>query len=332
MNRAVLWASCLGLSCASSYATATEATMCVFDLLGTSGETFALMKDYALTSKSLGVELTLLPYTDETAAINDYRNKKCDMVTATGISTREFNRFVGTLNAQGAVPTPEVANIAMRLVANPKLKKEMTNGRHEVAGVVPMGSVYMLTSGNWFKAFSDLYGRSVGYFETDPSQEHAWARLGLKPVPLTTAKYNQKFNQGQLDVLPAPIVAIKPLELESGLNRKGGVIVRYPIVYVSWMVVMDKDKFPKDFGENSRIWFNNQLPKVFRTIKRLEDGVPKKYWAEVSTRDQESYNILMRQISQRYVKDGVYDAKMITILKRVRCQLNPTASECSQTD
>jgi len=41
---------------------------------------------------------------------------------------------------------------------------------------------------------------------------------------------------------------------------------------------------------------------------------------------------LMRQISQRYVKDGIYDAKMITILKRVRCQLNPTATECSQTD
>jgi hypothetical protein len=309
-------------------ANASKTTMCVFDLLGTSGDTFAMMKDYALNSKALGVDLTLLPYTDETVAINDYRQKKCDMVTATGVSLREFNRFVGTMNSQGAIPTQQVANIAMRLVANPKLKKEMTSGSHEVTGIIPMGSVYMLTSGNWFKDTSDLHGHSVGYLETDPMQKHAWSRLGLKPIPLKVAQYNQKFNQGQLDVLPSPIMAIKPLELEIGLNRNDGKIVRYPLVYLSWMVVMDHSKFPKDFGIYSRDWFNRQLPRSFRMIKALEDNVPKKYWIEVSPSDQERYNMLMRQVGQRYVKDGVYDPKMLTILKRIRCQFNPTETEC----
>lgn len=317
----LLWA---GLSCVP----AAAKTMCVFDLMGTTGDTYALMKDFALHSQSQGVKLDLLAFTDEADAIRSYKNKDCDIMSSTGVTAREFNRFVSTLNAQGAIPNMESANIAMRLVANTKLQAEMVKGDHEVAGVIPMGLVYMLTNGSWFKQLPDLYGRTVGYLENDPAQEHAWERWGMKPVPLTVSTYSKRFNQGQLDVLPAPAIAIKPLELDKGLRRNNGVIVRYPVIFLSQAVIFDRTQFPANFGQSSRAWFSAQLPRMFRTIKQTELDLPKKYWMEVPQRDQDAYNQLMRQMRLRYVREGIYDKKMDSILQRVRCQVNPDAFDC----
>jgi hypothetical protein len=40
-------------------------TLCVFDLLGTGGDVYAMMKDYSLAAAKWGADVDLKPYTDE---------------------------------------------------------------------------------------------------------------------------------------------------------------------------------------------------------------------------------------------------------------------------
>lgn len=48
-------------------------TLCVFDPLGSQGDNFSLMKDYAVAAKQWGADITLKPYPDEKLATNDFK-------------------------------------------------------------------------------------------------------------------------------------------------------------------------------------------------------------------------------------------------------------------
>lgn len=49
----------------TTIATSAQAqTMCVFDLLGAQGDTYSMMKDYAVAAKQWGADITLRPYSD----------------------------------------------------------------------------------------------------------------------------------------------------------------------------------------------------------------------------------------------------------------------------
>lgn len=314
--------------CALVNLSAQAQQLCVFDVMGTGGDTYALMKDYALFSQSQGVKLELSVFTDEAEPLALYQSGQCEMMSSTSISARPFNRFVSTISAIGVVPTMEVANSAMRLVANPKLQHLMTNEQHEVAGMTPMGLVYMLINGTWFKSTADLHGRKVGYLKTDPSQEHAWERLGLKPVPLGIDNYAHAFNRGEIDVLPAPAMVIKPFELDKRLHRSHGKIIKIPLVFLTQTVVFNRKDFPSDFGNKSRQWFHSQIPRMMRAIQRIEQEIPKDLWQPLNEKDYDGNRLLMLQLRQRYLKEGVFDRRMDQILERIRCQQGVNETHC----
>jgi len=62
-----------------------------------------------------------------------------------------------------------------------------------------------------------------------------------------------------------------------------------------------------------------------------EKAIPDKYWFDVSPSDKASYQKLMREIRISMTKEGFYDPKMMRLLKKIRCELNPTNYECSMT-
>ena len=53
---------------------ASAQTICAFDLGGASGDNYALMKDYVLTVKKWNVDITLKPYSNEGAALQDFKS------------------------------------------------------------------------------------------------------------------------------------------------------------------------------------------------------------------------------------------------------------------
>lgn len=105
----------------STAAHAAKQTVCVFDLLGTGGDVYAMMKDYSLAAAKWGADITLKPYTDERIAAEDFKAGQCDGVSLTGLRGRQFNTFTGSIDSIGAITTYAQMKDVLTLLSNPKM-------------------------------------------------------------------------------------------------------------------------------------------------------------------------------------------------------------------
>ena len=332
MNKKITAALALAASAMlSSNAAQAKQTFCVFDLVGTAGDVYALMKDYALAAKGWGADIELKPYTDERVAAEDFKAGKCDGVSISGMRGRQFNSFTGSLDAIGALTDLKQAVSVMQLLAKPQLAADMVNGNYEVSGVIPVGAAYLFVNDKSLNTLAKAAGKKIAVLDYDKAQAKMVQQVGAQPVSADITNFGSKFNNGQVDIIGAPIVAYKPLELYKGLGEKGG-IVRFPILQVTGNVIIRKDKFPAGYGQKSREWVAAQLPRAFGMLGKMEKDVPAKYWMEIPANDRIGYIKLMRESRIALTKDGIYDKKMMSLLKKVRCQAEPSSFECALND
>ena len=306
-------------------------TVCVFDPVGTAGDAYALVKDYALASKAWGADMQLKAYTDERVAAEDLKAGKCDGAVISGLRGRQFNSFTGSLDAIGALTDLKTAIGVYQLLAKPQLAKEMINGQYEIAGIGTIGPAYLFVNDRSINTLAKAAGKRIGVFDYDKAQAKLVQQIGAQPVSVDVTSAGGRFNNNQIDILPAPIVAYRPLELFKGLGEKGA-IVHFPLVQISANFIIRKDKFPEGFGQKSRDWVAGQLGRSFAIIAKYEKDVPAKYWMEVPEQDQLGYIKMMREARIALTKEGIYDRKMMGLLKKARCQKNPTSFECALND
>jgi hypothetical protein len=319
----------LSMGCSQYIHAAQE--ICVYDPMGASGDIFSLMKDYQLTAKSFGVDLKLVPYSDEHSVVKAFKNQRCDAAVLTDFSSRQFNSYTGSMNAIGAMTNNAMAKVVFGLMGNPKLDADMVSGDFEVAGIFPLGLAYIITKDRQLDNLSKWKGIRFAVLDTDPAQYDMVKKVGANPVPITIANMGSKFNSGQIDAMGVPILAFKAFELQKGMGTTG-TMFRFPVTFVGVNVVTHRQAFPDGFGAKSRRWFAAQTPRLMDSVIRLDNSVPNQYWSELSTNDKVGYIRLMREMRVKLIKDGIYNKKMTTLLKKVRCQQDPTAQECAMND
>ncbi len=331
MNKKITAALAIAASAMLSNTAQAKQSFCVFDLVGTAGDVYALMKDYQLAAKGWGADIELKVYTDERVASEDFKAGKCDGVSISGMRGRQFNAFTGSLDAIGALPDLKQAVSVMQLLAKPQLAADMVNGNYEVSGVIPVGAAYLFVNDKSLNTLAKAAGKKIAVLDYDKAQAKMVQQVGAQPVSADITNFGSKFNNGQVDIIGAPIVAYKPLELYKGLGEKGG-IVRFPLLQVTGNVIIRKDKFPAGFGQKSREWVASQLPRAFSMLGKMEKDVPAKYWMEIPANDKIGYVKLMRESRIALTKEGIYNKKMMSLLKKVRCQAEPSSFECSLND
>ncbi len=320
--------TCTGLLMSSM---ASAQSLCVFDPLGTQGDNYSLMKDYALVAKQWGANITLKPYTDELAASEDLKAGRCDSAYLTGIRTRQFNNFTGTIDSAGGVDSDATARVVIRLMANPKLAADMVTSGYEIAGVTALGSAYAIVSDRANNSLIRIMGKRFGVLDYDKAQDLIVQKVGAIPVVVGLETVGQKFNSGQVDAIELPLVAFKPLELSKGIGNKGGII-RYAVAYVTGDVVIHPAKFPDGYGQKSRTWVADQVERQMGNVARIEKSIDPKYWIEIPESDRMGYIKLMREARISLTRSGVYNQKMTGLLKKIRCQLQPGNFECGLKD
>ncbi len=318
------------IAMASSQVQAKQ-TFCVFDLVGTAGDVYALMKDYALAAKGWGADVQLKAYTDERVAAEDFKAGKCDGAAISGMRGRQFNSFTGSIDAIGALPDLKLAVNVMQLLAKPQLAADMVSGPYEVAGVIPVGAAYLFVNDRNLNTIAKAAGKKIAVLDYDKAQAKMVQQIGAQPVSSDVTNFGGKFNNGQVDIIGAPIVAYKPMELYKGLGTKGA-IVRFPLLQVTGNVIIRKDKFPAGYGQKSREWIAGQLPRAFGMLGKMEKEVPAKYWMDIPANDKIGYVKLMRESRIALTKEGIYNKKMMSFLKRARCQAEPSSFECALKD
>ena len=316
----------------SAFATASYSqTLCVFDPIGTQGDAYFFMKDYAVAAKQWGADLTLKAYTDDQKANDDFKNGKCDALSTIGTRARQFNSFTGTLDSIGGLPDDAVAKTAITLIANPKIASDMISGDTEVAGVSVVGPVYPMSNDKNINSMAKMAGKTFGALAFDKPQVLISNKLGCETVPVSISTVGNKFNSGQVQLVALPAYAFKALDLAKGMGTKGA-IARYPVAYITTQIVIYPNKFPSGYGQQSRTWIADQLGKQFKATKKIEGAIDARYWAELPTADKAGYNRLFRQVRIDMVKEGLYNKRMAGILKKVRCKQDPSSYECPLQD
>lgn len=316
-------------TCISNLAQAQ--TLCVFDFGGSSGDITALMKDYVLAARSWGVDLTLKSYKSETLAVNDFKSGQCAALGATSFSTMEFNNYVGSISAIGSVPSNAIAKNVLLLMGNPKLSNDMVQGAYEAVGVIPIGAAYFVVKDRSINTLAKAEGKRVGVLKVDPAQARMLQKVGGKPVYITYDNAVPKLLNNEIDVLPAPAIAYEALEVYRAMGPQGG-IAKFPISFMTENLIIKTDKFPQGYGQKSRVWVAAQVPRYMGLLNRYESAVPANYWFNISNEDKVGYLRIMRQMRMEFVKNKTYNPKMIGLLKKLRCQQDPSNFECALND
>lgn len=323
-------ASLLAAAPFASAAPLVKRTMCVFDIVGSSGDMFNLMKDYKAAALAWGVDLKLVPYTSEKVAAEDFKAGRCDAIELTGIRARIFNKYIGTLAAVGAVPDYKTLRLAIRVLSsgNPKVSKQLVTGPNKVVGVVPMGAAYLFVNDRSVDSVEELAGKKIAVMSYDP-QEAKMARIaGMTPVPSDITNFAGRFNNGSVDICFAPIAAYEALELYKGLAPNGG-IVDFVLGQLTAVVMVKHERFPEGYAQQSRKWMFGQFDRAMKLIKNARDAVADKWWMELPENKVKDYGQMLRQARIKMTKAGLYDPAMTHLLFNVRCKLDPARAECA---
>ena len=324
----------LALSAATLFVMTTPAQanqkVCIFDLLGKAGESYKMMEEWKLSSKTWQADVDLIAYQDEEKAQQDFDAGKCDAVALTSIRARKYNKFAGSIDAIGAVNSNAIAQKAITFALDKRnarrMKSNVGGEQLEIAGIAQIGLAYIFVRDKNIDTIEKATGKKFAYLHYDQAQKSIVESLNLIAVPSDISDFVKKFNSGAVDAIAAPAYAYKPLEINKGLGN--GALFNFPVVNITGDVIIRSEKFPDNFGLQSRQWFIQKLPSNFATVQRLEAGMDAKK-ITLSHEDKIRYQKLLRDGRMNLTRQGVYDASMMNVLKRARCTVERTNFECS---
>lgn len=307
-------------------------SLCVWDIMGHTGEVVALMRDYQVYASQLGVDFEIRSYTDERIASEDFRTRQCDAVLLTGLRARAFNTFTGSIEAVGALPTDAHMRTLAQVLSSPRSQSLMLSREgersFEVIGILPFGSAHGFVRDRNIKGADELPGKTIAVFDYDKAQAKLVRELGALPDPSDITNFATKFNAKSVDIVIAPLAAYQALELYRGLGQNGGII-DYVLAQVSLQVIVDADRFPEGFGQQSRQYINQTLyPRAVNMLTRYASFVDPKYWIESTPANLQRYDEMSRVSRMSLTEQGIYDRRMMSLLKRIRCQHEPARTEC----
>ena len=313
--------------------------VCVYDLLGASGDLFNMSKDYAVAMQKHGAAIELKGYTDERVATEDFRTGQCDAVIATAFRTRQFNAVSGSIDTLGATTivrdgkidiagSYDVVRTVIRTFADPAAGKLMVDGPYEVGGITPLGAAYPVVNDRKINTVEALAGKRIAAFDYDKAQAAMIQRIGAQPVSADITNFSTKFNNGAVDMIAAPTMAYKPLELFKGIG-KNGAMARFPIMILTYQVILNRSKFPEGFGEKSREYWASQFDRALQLIKQADASIPPSTWLELTPENSYKYTLMLRESRIDLAQKGMYDKRGLKIVKKIRCKINQADPECA---
>jgi len=304
-------------------------TFCVWDPVGANGPLYNVMKSAKPQAIKWGIDLQLKAYTDEKIASEDFKAGQCDTVLLTGTRAREFNKFTGTLEAMGALPSTEEVKMVLNTLVQPKAAKLMRSGNYEVVGIVPAGAIYLYTRDRSIDTVEELQGKKVATLDYDKASMTMVRHIGASVVGSSTANFAGKFNNGSVDIAYAPAVAYTPLELYKGLGENGGVF-DFPLAQMNFQVIAHVDRFPEGYGQKVRDYMASRFDEAYQIVETAEAEIKEEYWVRPSPENMKGYSKMLQEVRISLRDEGIYDAKALRLMRKVRCKKNPANAECAE--
>ena len=81
--------------------------ICVWDMLGREGPIYGAAMEQRKRALEFGIDLQMVPYTNENVIAEELKAGQCDAALMSGLRARQFNKYSGSIDAVGALPTQE---------------------------------------------------------------------------------------------------------------------------------------------------------------------------------------------------------------------------------
>jgi hypothetical protein len=316
-------------------------SVCFFDMQGKNGDFYSKAKDLALIARRWNVITDIKVFTDERVTAENFKAGQCD---AAGISTmraRQFNLFMGSIEAVGGVTTYEQLRLLLRTLLDPKIVPLTITEPYQILGVLPVGGTYIHVRDRAINSIEKAAGKKIAVIDWDKSQAEIVNKIGAHPVPANLSNFANLFNNGQVDIIVAPALVFRPFELNRGLGETGG-IYRLPLTQMTASFVINRDRLKKKlpdlddklaaFRSIAEQFVDQILTQTYKSIDAAEADIPSKYWLTVEPENEQKYWNMLRDARVLMTKQGYYDPKMIALLKRIRCKVDAERAECSQSE
>ena len=301
--------------------------ICIWDIVGRAGPIYGAAMEARAQALEFGVELEMVPYTNETVMVEEFKAGRCDAALMSGLRARQFNKYTGSIDAIGAVPDRDHLHTLFQVITNPRTANKMVQGEYVVLGVFPAGAAYVFVNDREINTLSKAAGKKVAVLEYDPMQAKMIAGVGATPVSTDITRAPGMFNNGVVDILPAPLLAYEVLELYKGMTPNGGII-NYPLAQITMQLIGRLEKFPNEAAQLIREASFEQYPRVIEMISREEVKIPEKWWIPIPASDMQEYDNMMQQARISLRDMDYYDAEMLTLQRRIRCKYSPERGEC----
>ncbi|WP_111656303.1 putative solute-binding protein [Isoalcanivorax indicus] len=302
--------------------------ICVFDIAGNAGPIMQAMRDWRTDALSWGLRAELVPYTNEAIVSEDLQAGICDAGLITGIRTRNFNRFAGTVDSIGGIPDFEHMRMVMQVLAHPSSAERMATGSYTVMGVAPAGAAYVFVNDREINTLSRAAGKRVAVLEFDPTQAELVSQIGATPVLSDLTNFSNRFNNGVVDVIAAPLATYSALELYRGLSPDGGII-NYPLAQITVQLVARSSRIPADIAQKSREYFFDNFDAILDVLNAEASAIDPKWFVEIPEEDKAEYEDMMQEARIDLREKGHYSPEMLTLQRRIRCRFDNTRGECT---
>lgn len=304
-----------------------DKSLCVFDPSGAHGDIYKFAERYQAAALAWGVRFALKPYTNEVVATQDFKANKCDAVVLTSLRARGFVKATGSIEAIGALPGYDHLTKVIKALSSPKAQSLVKQGAHETVGILPGGAVYLLLRDRKLNTMEKLAGKRIAALTHDQPARTMVDVVGAAMVAAEVGTFAGLFNNGRADACYSPATAIKPLELHKGMGSGGG-IVRYPLAQLTFQTIVRSADFPAEFGQKSREWTTSELDAGLKMAKSAEAALGGGLWIDINAADKPGYAAKFRDVRVALRDKGVYDGRVLKLMKRVRCA-GSSDPECS---
>ena len=318
-----------------------KVSICFYDMQGSTGEFYSRAKDLGLIARRWNIIADFKVISDENKVAEAFKAEKCDAAVLPTLHAREFNKFMGSVDAVGAIPTYEHMRLLLKTLFDPKLEPLTISGPYQIVSVFPVGAQYLHIKDRSVENIEQLAGKKVSVINWGTSLGAAMQKVGFTSVGNDIGEFTKAFNANEIDALVAPAMVYWPYELKQGLGEKGG-IYSTPVAQMTASLVINRDLLKKKspdidnrvaaFRAMTSQFQDEMLDKIFNTIDKTEKDVPKKYWMILEPQNEKKYEEALRQARIQLTKEGVYDEKMMKVLKKIRCKIEPNAPECSNNE
>lgn len=306
-------------------------TICIWDIGGRNGPVFNAAMEQRALAVEYGINLDMVPYTNETVMVDEFKAGRCDAALMSGLRARQFNLYSGSVDAIGAVPSQKHMQTLLQVLSHPRQAGHMVQGDYVVMGIFPAGAAHIFVNDRSISSLAKAAGKRVAVLDYDETQAEMVAAIGATPVTTDIVSAPNKFNNGQIDILPAPLVAYELLELYKGMSPDGGV-VDYPLTQLSMQLIGRLDKFPNEVAQLIREASFEAYPEVIKRIEQETRRVPDRWMIAIPDKDKREYEVMMQDARDALRAQEYYSADMLSLQRKIRCKFDPTRSECSITE